>query len=66
MNKKYFSVNMWILCGVTIGLILFTFILIFHNEAMPDKIKQDRNNLLSVGKVVSERIKPISQIHLAP
>jgi hypothetical protein len=31
---------------------------------MPDKIKQDRNDLRSVGKTVTERIKPIGQIHL--
>jgi hypothetical protein len=31
---------------------------------MPNKIKQDRNELRSVGKTVMERIKPIGQIHL--
>ena len=64
MNQKYFSVNVWILFGVCLVLILFTFILVSHNEAMPNKIKQDRNDLLSVGKTVMERIKPIGRIHL--
>jgi hypothetical protein len=64
MNQKYFSVNVWILFGVCLVLILFTFILVTHNETMPDKIKQDRNDLRSVGKTVMERIKPIGQIHL--
>jgi hypothetical protein len=45
-------------------LFVFTFILVSHNETMPNKINQDRNNLLSVGKTVQERIKPIGQIHL--
>ena len=64
MKQKYFSINVWILFGVCIGLIVFTFILVAHNETMPNKINQDRNNLLSVGKTVQERIKPIGQIHL--
>ncbi|MEY3776071.1 MAG: hypothetical protein RIR83_95 [Pseudomonadota bacterium] len=64
MNQKYFSINVWILFGVCLVLILFTFILVTHNETMPDKIKQDRNDLRSVGKTVMERIKPIGQIHL--
>ena len=64
MNQKYFSVNVWILFGICIVLIVFTFILVAHNETMPNKINQDRNNLLSVGKTVQERIKPIGQIHL--
>jgi hypothetical protein len=64
MNQKYFSVNVWILLAVCIGLIAFTFILVAHNETMPNKINQDRNNLLSVGKTVQERIKPIGQVNL--
>jgi len=64
MNQKSFSINVWILFGVCIGLIAFTFILVAHNETMPNKIDQDRANLLSVGKTVQERIKPIGQIHL--
>jgi NADH:ubiquinone oxidoreductase subunit 6 (subunit J) len=64
MNQKYFSVNVWVLFGVCLVLILFTFILVAHNEAMPNKIKQDSNDLRSVGKTVIERIKPIGQIHL--
>jgi hypothetical protein len=64
MKQKYFSINAWILCGVCIGLIVFTFILVVHNETMPNKINQDRDNLLSVGKTVQERIKPIGKINL--
>jgi len=64
MNQKYFSVNVWILFGVCLVLILFTFILVAHNETMPNKIKQDSNDLRSVGKTVIERIKPIGQINL--
>ena len=64
MKQKYFSINVWILFGVCLLLILFTFILVAHNETMPNKIKQDRNELRSVGKTVMERIKPIGQIHL--
>jgi hypothetical protein len=63
MNHKYFSVNVWILFAVCIGLIAFTFILVAHNETMPNKINQDRDNLLSVGKTVQDRIKPIGQIN---
>jgi|APCry1669189241_1035207.scaffolds.fasta_scaffold51375_2 hypothetical protein len=65
MNKKYFSNNVWVLFGVSIGLILFTFILVFHNETIPNKIYQDRNNLLSVGKTAAELIKPVGKIKLA-
>jgi hypothetical protein len=50
---------------VSIGLILFTFILVFHNETIPNKIYQDRNNLLSVGKTAAELIKPVGKIKLA-
>ena len=64
MKQKYFSINVWILCGVCIGLIVFTFILVAHNETMPNKINQDRDNLLSVGKTVQERIKPIGKVNL--
>jgi hypothetical protein len=64
MKQKYFSVNVWILFGVSIGLILFTFILVAHNETMPNRIKQDRDNLLGGSKTVLDRIKPIGRIHL--
>jgi len=64
MNQKYCSVNVWVLLVVSIGLILFTFILVTHNETMPNKINQDRDNLLSVGKTVLEHIKPIGQLNL--
>ena len=64
MKQKYLSINVWILCGVCIGLIAFTFILVAHNENMPNKINQDRDNLLSVGKTVLEHIKPIGQLNL--
>jgi hypothetical protein len=64
MKQKSFSINVWILFGVCIGLIVFTFTLVAHNETMPNKINQDRDNLLSVGKTVQERIKPIGKINL--
>jgi hypothetical protein len=64
MNQKSLSVNVWILFLVSIGLILFTFILVSHNETMPNKINQDRDNLLSVGKTVLEHIKSIGQLNL--
>jgi len=64
MKQKYFSINVWILIGVTIGLIAFTFILVAHNETMPNKINQDRNNLLSGSQTVLDRIKPIGQLNL--
>lgn len=64
MNQKYFSVNVWILFAVCTVLIAFTFILVAHNETMPNKINQDRDNLLSVGKTVLDRIKPVGQIQL--
>jgi hypothetical protein len=65
MKQKYFSINVWILCGVSIGLILFTFILVAHNENMPNKINQDRDNLLGGSKTVLDRIKPIGQVNLS-
>ncbi len=64
MSQKNFSVNVWILFAVCTGLIGFTFVLVAHNETMPNKINQDRNNLLSIGKTVQERIKPVGQIQL--
>jgi Fe-S cluster assembly ATPase SufC len=64
MNQKYCSVNVWVLLVVSIGLILFTFILVTHNETMPNKINQDRDNLLSVGKIALEHIKPIAKLNL--
>jgi hypothetical protein len=64
MNQKYCSVNVWVLLVVSIGLILFTFILVTHNETMPNKINQDRDNLLSVGKTALEHIKPIAKLNL--
>lgn len=59
MNKKKYSVNVWILLVVTGLLIIFTFVLVNHNENMQDRIKQDRNHLLSTGKALTEMIKPI-------
>jgi hypothetical protein len=50
MNTKSSSINVWILFGVCAALIIFTFILVIHNEAMPDKIQHERHHLLSVGK----------------
>jgi len=64
MKQKYFSINAWILCGVCIGLIVFTFILVAHNENMPNKINQDRDHLLGGSKTVLDRIKPIGQVNL--
>ena len=64
MNQKYCSVNVWVLLVVSIGLILFTFILVTHNETIPNKINQDRDNLLSVGKTALEHIKPIGKLNL--
>jgi hypothetical protein len=65
MKQKYFSINVWILFGVSIGLILFTFILVAHNENTPNKINQDRDNLLGGSKTVLDRIKPIGQVNLS-
>ncbi|MEI7428540.1 MAG: hypothetical protein WCK68_11060 [Betaproteobacteria bacterium] len=59
MNKKKYSVNVWILLVVTGLLIIFTFVLVNHNQSMQDRIKHDRNSLLSTGKAVTEMIKPI-------
>jgi hypothetical protein len=59
MNKKKYSVNVWILLVVTGLLIIFTFVLVNHNESMQDRIKHERNNLLSTGKALTEMIKPI-------
>jgi hypothetical protein len=54
----------WILIGVCIGLIAFTFILVAHNENTPNKINQSRDNLLGGSKTVLDRIKPIGQVNL--
>jgi len=64
MKQKYFSINVWILIGVCIGLIAFTFILVAHNETMPNKINQSRDNLLGGSQTVLDRIKPIGQVNL--
>jgi hypothetical protein len=38
--------------------------LVAHNENMPNKINQDRDNLLGGSKTVLDRIKPIGQVNL--
>jgi hypothetical protein len=43
-------------------LMLFIFLLVGHHREIPDRVRQDRSELLGAGSSVAERSKPVGQV----
>lgn len=62
MTKKSYAAHVWTILGVSVILMLFTYVLVAHHRSMADRIRLDRSALLSTAPSVAERIKPVGQI----
>ena len=51
-----------IILGVSAVLMLFIFLLVGHHRDIPDRVRQDRSELLGAGSSVAERIQPAGQV----
>ena len=51
-----------IILGVSAVLMLFIFLLVGHHREIPDRVRQDRSELLGAGSSGAERIKPAGQV----
>jgi len=51
-----------IILGVSAVLMLFIFLLVGHHREVPDRVRQDRSELLGAGSTPAERIKPAGQV----
>lgn len=51
-----------IILGVSAVLMLFIFLLVGHHRDIPDRVRQDRSELLGAGSSVTERIQPAGQV----
>lgn len=65
MANKRFAKNVSIILGIGVVLMLFSFVLVAHHREIPDRVRQNRNALLSAGSSVAERTKAISEINVA-
>ena len=45
-----------IILGVSVVLMLFIFLLVGHHRDIPDRVRQDRSELLGAGSSVTERV----------
>jgi len=45
-----------IILGVSVVLMLFIFLLVGHHRDIPDRVRQDRSELLGAGSSVAERV----------
>jgi cytochrome c5 len=62
MTKKSYAAHVWTILGVSVILLLFTFVLVAHHRSIADRIRLDRSALLSTAASVAERIKPVGQV----
>ncbi len=51
-----------IILGISAVLMLFIFLLVGHHRDIPDRVRQDRSELLGAGSSAAERIKPAGQV----
>ena len=51
-----------IILGISVVLMLFIFLLVGHHRDIPDRVRQDRSELLGAGSNVAERTKSASQV----
>ena len=51
-----------IILGVSAVLMLFIFLLVGHHREIPDRVRQDRSELLGPGSSGAERIKPAGEV----
>ena len=65
MAEKRFAKNVSIILVISAGLTLFTYIFVGHHRDIPDRVRQERNALLSTGSSVVERIKAVGRINVA-
>jgi len=45
-----------IILGISVVLMLFIFLLVGHHRDIPDRVRQDRSELLGAGSSVAERV----------
>jgi cytochrome c5 len=62
MTKKSHVMKVSIILGISVVLLLFTFVLVAHHGSIADRVRLDRNALLSTASSVAERIKPVGQV----
>ena len=65
MTEKRLAKNFWIILGISVLLMLFIFVLVFHHYDTPNRVRQHRGALLGTGSSVDERIKPVGQVVVA-
>ena len=53
MAGKRFAKNISIILGIGGVLVLFSFVLVAHHRDIPDRVRQNRNVLLSAGSSAS-------------
>ena len=56
MTKKSHAMKLSIILGVSVVLMLFVFVLVAHHRDIPDRVRQDRSELLGAGS------SPVGQI----
>ena len=56
MTKKSYAMNVSIILGVSVVLMLFIFLLVGHHRDIPDRVRQDRSELLGAGS------SPVGQV----
>jgi cytochrome c5 len=65
MTEKHYATNVSIILGIGVMLMLFIFVLVAHHRSIPERVRQDRSELLDTGSSVAERIKPVGQVNVA-
>ncbi len=59
-----------IILGVSVVLMLFIFLLVGHHRDIPDRVRQDRSELLGAGSSVADSVpsaeKPVEKAATAP
>ncbi len=59
-----------IILGVSVVLMLFIFLLVGHHRDIPDRVRQDRSELLGAGSSVADSVpsaeKPVEKAAAAP
>ena len=65
MAEKRYVMRVTVILGISVLLILFTFILVAHNRDVPERVRLQRGELLRSGSSVAERIKPVARLEFA-
>ena len=55
MTRKSYAMNVAVILGVSVVLMLFIFLLVGHHREIPDRVRQDRSELLGAGSSAAGR-----------